>query len=81
VQPEPRLPLGPTKRSWGWVAAGALGLFGLLGVILYIVTDHGTVTIKGTDAKMKVLIDGREIRIENLGQPITIRTGTHTNSW
>jgi hypothetical protein len=52
-------------------------LFGLLGVILYIATDHGTVKITGTDPQMKVLVDGREIHIENLGQPITIRSGTH----
>jgi formylglycine-generating enzyme required for sulfatase activity len=78
MQPESQLPLGPTKRSWRWVAAGALGFFGLLGVILYVATDHGTVKITGTDPQMKVLIDGREIRIENVGQPITIRTGTHS---
>ncbi len=71
--------IGPTGGSWRWVAAGALGLFVLLGVILYIVTDHGTVKIAVTDPKMKVRIDGggREIGIENLGEPITLRTGAH----
>jgi formylglycine-generating enzyme required for sulfatase activity/serine/threonine protein kinase len=51
TQPEPRRPLGPTGGSWRWVAAGALGLFSLLGVILYVVTDHGTVKITGTDLR------------------------------
>ena len=82
--PEPSAPppkparIGPTRRSWRWVAAGALGLFGLLGVILYIVTDNGTVKIAVTDPKMKVRIDSGEIiTIENLGEPITLRAGTH----
>jgi len=60
-----------------WVAAGLLGLAGLLGVILYITTDNGTVKITGSDPRMTVLIDGQEVRIENLGQPITFRTGPH----
>jgi formylglycine-generating enzyme required for sulfatase activity len=59
------------------LAAGLLGLFGFLGIVLYVVTDHGTVKITGTDPGMSVLIDGEQIRIENLGQPITIRTGPH----
>jgi len=54
-----------------------LGLAGLLGVILYIATDNGTIKITGTDSQMKVLIDGKEVVIENLGKPITFRTGEH----
>jgi formylglycine-generating enzyme required for sulfatase activity/serine/threonine protein kinase len=65
---------GAFKRR---VVAGSLGLAGLLGVILYIATDNGTVKITGTDPVMRVLVDGEEIRIENLGKPITIRTGRH----
>jgi formylglycine-generating enzyme required for sulfatase activity/serine/threonine protein kinase len=76
TQPEPRAPREPTRGLSRWVAAGALGLFGLLGVIIYVVTDQGTVRIKGNDPMMKVRIDG-EIRIENLGEPITLRTGPH----
>jgi formylglycine-generating enzyme required for sulfatase activity/serine/threonine protein kinase len=66
-------PTGFTRR----IAIGMLGLVGLLGVILYIATDHGTIKITGTDPTMKVTVDGKEILIENLGKPITIRTGPH----
>ncbi len=60
-----------------WVAAGLLGLAGLLGVIVYIATDKGTIKITGSDPLMTVRIDGRGYRIENLGRPITFRTGEH----
>jgi formylglycine-generating enzyme required for sulfatase activity len=72
--------ISPARRSGRnarQVAAGALGLAGLLGVILYITTENGTVKITGTDPAMRVLVDGQEVRIENLGNPITIRTGPH----
>jgi formylglycine-generating enzyme required for sulfatase activity/serine/threonine protein kinase len=70
-------PTRPTARLRGWVAAGVLGMAALLGVIVYVTTDRGTVKIMGTDPKMKVLVDGQEVRIENLGKPITVRTGSH----
>jgi len=75
AQPEPFF--GWFTGSRRWVVAGLLGLAGLLGVIRYITTDNGTIRITGTDSRMKVLIDGQEVRIENLGKPITIRTGVH----
>ena len=72
---------GPSRRRnrgfKRWVAAGALGLAALLGVIVYVTTDSGTIKITGIDPMMRVLIDGQEIRIENLGKPITIRCGPH----
>ncbi|MGO9467917.1 MAG: SUMF1/EgtB/PvdO family nonheme iron enzyme, partial [Isosphaeraceae bacterium] len=63
--------------SQRWVAAGLLGLAGLLGVIVYIATDKGTIKITGSDPRMTVRIDGRGYRIENLGQPITFQAGQH----
>jgi formylglycine-generating enzyme required for sulfatase activity len=54
-----------------------LPLLAVLGIVIYIVTDTGTVKITGTDPNMVVRIDGRETRIENLGEPITLRTGPH----
>ena len=65
------------RKRWALIAAGVLGAFVCLGVILYIATDNGTIKIKGTDSSMKVQIDGQEVRIENLGKPITIRAGQH----
>jgi len=62
---------------WLWFYVAALPLLAFLGVIIYIVTDKGTLKISGTDPNMMVRIDGQEIRIENLGAPITLRTGPH----
>ena len=62
----------PPKRPnipWLWFYVAALPLLAFLGVIIYIVTDNGTVKISGTDPNMMVRIDGQEIRIENLGCP------------
>ena len=52
-------------------------MIALFGIIIYVTTDNGTVKITGTDDRMTVTVDGRDIRIENLGKPIAIRVGTH----
>jgi hypothetical protein len=52
-------------------------LLAVLGIVIYIITDTGTVKITGTDSSMVVRNDGREIRINDLGEPITLRTGAH----
>jgi hypothetical protein len=54
-----------------------LPLLAALGIIIHIATDTGTVRITGTDPNMVVRIDGRAIRIGNLGEPMTLRTGAH----
>lgn len=90
TQPDDRWPIlsdeplpetEPVRRgindSWRWVLAGAFGLLVALAIVIYVVTDTGTLKIKGADANMLVHVDGRKVRIENLGEPITLRTGTH----
>jgi formylglycine-generating enzyme required for sulfatase activity len=69
----------PERRSipWLWRYVAAISLLAFLGVIIYIVTDNGTVKISGTDAGMIVRIDNKTIRIENIGEPISLRTGPH----
>jgi len=69
----------PKRRNipWLWFYVAALPLLAFVGVIIYIVTDNGTVKIAGTDPEMVVRIDGKEIRIENIGEPISLRTGPH----
>src|SRR5262249_3699650 len=74
------LPGTPRERRnvpWLWICLTALPLLAVLGIVIHIVTDTGTVKITGTDPNMVVRIDGREIRIENLGKPLTLRTGAH----
>jgi formylglycine-generating enzyme required for sulfatase activity len=75
-----RLVGAPPKRRnipWLWFYVAALPLLAFLGVIIYIVTDNGTVKITGTDPNMVVRIDNKKIPIENIGEPIILRTGQH----
>ena len=58
------------------VAAGVIGVL-LLGMIIYVATDKGRITIAINDPKAVVKIDGEQVRIESLGAPITLRAGTH----
>ena len=68
---------GRRGKRWACLAAGVLGLFGLLAAIFYFATDQGTVQITVNDPRMQVLIDGKEMRVDDLNQPITVRTGQH----
>jgi formylglycine-generating enzyme required for sulfatase activity len=65
------------RISWFWVNVIAVPVLVLLGLVIYIITDAGTVTITGTDASMVVRIDKKMIRIKDLGKPITLHTGPH----
>jgi hypothetical protein len=55
-----------------------LPLLAVLGIVIHLVTDTGAVKITGKDPDLIVRIDGgRAIQIENVGEPITLRTGAH----
>ena len=64
----------PTRRNirWLWLCVAAVPLLALLGVVIYVVTDNGTVKITGADASMVVRVDNKMIRIENIGEPISL---------
>jgi serine/threonine protein kinase len=68
--------------QWGLVAA-ALGAFLLLlwgGHTIWVRTGEGTIKIQLSEeaGDVKVIIDGsKELRIENLGDPITLMSGKH----
>jgi formylglycine-generating enzyme required for sulfatase activity len=64
---------------WRLMALSVLGLLMLLGIVIYVVTDKGTVEITVKDPNAVVRIDGSTIRIEKVGEPIklTLRTGSH----
>ena len=66
-----------SKRPEAQGGRGIAGIAGLFGIVVYIATDNGTVKITGTDSHMKIAIDGDDVRIENLGTPITFHTGVH----
>jgi hypothetical protein len=65
------------KIPWLRLCVATVASLALLAVIIYFVTDYGTVKIKGTDANMEVRIDSKKIRIENIGEPIALHTGPH----
>jgi formylglycine-generating enzyme required for sulfatase activity len=75
-QPQ-RLPPKWWKTPWLWVYLAMLPVLAILGVVINIVTDYGTVRITGTDPSMSLRIDNHEVRIENPGEPITLRPGPH----
>lgn len=74
----------PRRPMTAWIAAASVVL--LLGVIVvYVVTDQGRIKITVYDpgAVVKVKVDGAEVRLEALDEPIILRAGEHnmTVSW
>ena len=49
----------------------------MLGIIIYWVTNRGTIKIELDDNAAQVRVDGNDVKIENLGAPITLRAGRH----
>jgi hypothetical protein len=77
-RPEPRPSDGHRPpRAWAIAAAAGAAAVVLLGIILYVVTDKGTIKIELHDPAARVRVDGNEVKIENLGAPITLRAGPH----
>jgi tetratricopeptide (TPR) repeat protein len=71
-------------RTIVWSAAASV--FGgaaaiLLGIVFLVSTGKGTVKLEFADAEAArqctISIDGDDIRIENLGEPIKLRSGKH----
>ena len=61
----------PSARIVTVAAVAAL----LLGIIIYVATDKGRIKIEVNDPNAVVLVDGKEVRIEGLGDPITLSIG------
>jgi HEAT repeat protein/serine/threonine protein kinase len=85
--PPPSVGPVPTQRpgapaSWKpWsIATGLVALVGVavLGVVFFIrAGNKGTIRIDVDDRNAVVQVDGRQITIENLGEPITLTPGEH----
>ena len=69
---------GPRRVA---VAAGGAAAAILFGILFTVSTGKGTVQLEFADAEAarqcKISIDGDDIRIENLGEPIKLRPGKH----
>ncbi len=79
-QPQPDQP-PPRRPPIGLIAAlagGAAALLVLLGVVIYIATDNGTVKITVADAaKTAIHVDGQEITVVAPETTVKLRTGDH----
>ena len=83
-KPAPRVER-PSRRTipWLWLCVATIPLLALLGVIIYIVTDKGTVKIMGTDAGMvagdsKAASATTKVRYPDPSPPQTAREWTNT---
>ena len=67
------------KAEWIWPAVAAASFFGMLalGVIIWVTTDKRHIKIVIDDHKAVVKVDGNSVRIEGLGEPISLREGQH----
>jgi hypothetical protein len=79
ARPKPERPEGgpprpPTRARI--IAAGAAASL-VLGIVIYLATDNGRIRIEIDDPKAVVQVDGKEVLIEGLGEPITLRAGEH----
>jgi serine/threonine protein kinase len=59
------------------IAAASVLAVVALGVIIYVATDYGRVKIIVNGPEPIIAIDGKTIRIEGVGDPITLRAGEH----
>jgi hypothetical protein len=79
AQPAVSVATMPTRRRlrWPFVVAAALVGAVLLGVVIYVATNKGRITLVVNDPNAVVKVDGDVVRIESLGEPITLRAGDH----
>lgn len=61
------------------LGAAAGGIAAVLGVIIYVATNNGTIKVELSDAKAAVdlRIDGEKVVFADPNQPITLRAGKH----
>lgn len=72
-----RPPRVPGKRLLASMA-GAAAIAVLLGVIVYVRTGRGTIRLEVNDPGVVVQIDGDEVHLAALDEPLVLRTGRHT---
>jgi serine/threonine protein kinase len=79
--PASRMALPPRRRRRLALAVAGAAAIVLLGVLLTVSTGKGTVHLEFADAEAArqctISIDGDEIRVENLGEPVKLRPGKH----
>ena len=73
---DPQRPSSTAFRPSQWWAIAAVDLL-LLGIMLYVTTENGSIKIELDDPKVVVKIDGQAAPVENLDEPIAIPAGQH----
>jgi len=70
---------GPRVPPWVWIATVCGAAAVLLGIVLYIQTNHGLVKIELSDpaAKVQVQVDGETIAVTGLDRPLRLQAGEH----
>jgi serine/threonine protein kinase/tetratricopeptide (TPR) repeat protein len=68
------------RRLWVALAAAAVLLPILAGVIFYLKTDNGDVIVRFNDpnVKVEITVDGNEIKLDENGRITRLTTGPHT---
>jgi hypothetical protein len=69
----------PMFRQGLIVAAAAVVMLAALGIVLYIATDHGTITIELSDptAQVELKVDGDVITLTGPTDPLRLKPGPH----
>ena len=67
----------PPRNRWRLAGACAAALLIGYGITLFFRTEYGTIRIDVDDPKVKVVVDGDEIAIEILDEPIKFKVGKH----
>jgi formylglycine-generating enzyme required for sulfatase activity/serine/threonine protein kinase len=67
----------PPWASSPTIVAASLLVVVFLGVIMWVLTDRGRIKVIVDGRRPIVKIDGEIVRVEGLGEPITLRAGTH----
>lgn len=67
----------PRRSRWPWLAAGLAVVAAAFLGFFFLNTRQGKVRIEVNDRNAVVLIDGEQVRIEKLGEPIVLKPGKH----
>ncbi|NLF68352.1 MAG: protein kinase [Candidatus Anammoximicrobium sp.] len=69
--------VGAARRYPQQTIAVLAGALAVLAAVMVLRTPYGTLQIETDDPNLRVLLDGRQLRIENIEAPHRVRAGEH----